>query len=195
MTNYNNGKVYMIKPKVEHEPHEVYIGSTTNEYLSQRFVWHRGDYKQFKAGKGKNISVYALFDKYGINNCEIILLENVNANSKDELRARERYYFDNIKNINNCRPFITKNERLESLRQYCHQYYDNYKDTILKRQQQYYINNKDNIELRVSRKVVCICGCCVRRDSIYKHQKSKIHKSIISLIYRNQPLPEQQELF
>ena len=30
MINYNNGKIYKIEPIVEHEEHEIYIGSTTD---------------------------------------------------------------------------------------------------------------------------------------------------------------------
>ena len=40
--DYSKGKIYKIEPIVEHEPTEIYIGSTTKEYLSQRMVTHKG---------------------------------------------------------------------------------------------------------------------------------------------------------
>jgi hypothetical protein len=84
MVNYLNGKIYKIEPNCEHEEHEIYIGSTTKKYLSQRMDKHRSDYKRWKIRKAKKIMSYDLFDKYGIENCCILLIESVNANSKDE---------------------------------------------------------------------------------------------------------------
>ena len=34
-------------------------------------------------------TVYDLFDKYGMENCDIYLIERINANSKEELHSRE----------------------------------------------------------------------------------------------------------
>ena len=39
MTNYNNGKIYMIEPICEYEVGDIYIGSTTKQYLSQHFTF------------------------------------------------------------------------------------------------------------------------------------------------------------
>ena len=40
MVNYNNGKTYMICPIADYEEGEVYIGSTTTHYLSDRLYNH-----------------------------------------------------------------------------------------------------------------------------------------------------------
>ena len=74
MVNYQNGKLYKIE---SHQGDKIYIGSTTKEYLSQRFVAHRDDYKQYKKGKtiGKMTS-FNLFDEYGLDNCFITLIES-----------------------------------------------------------------------------------------------------------------------
>ena len=53
---------------------------------------------------------YNLFDKYGIDKCDIILLELVEANSKDELHTREAHYIKTICCINKCIPMRTKPE-------------------------------------------------------------------------------------
>ncbi len=50
MINYGNSKKYKIEPRVEHEPHEQYIGSTTKLYLSQRLVHHREKTRRRKTG-------------------------------------------------------------------------------------------------------------------------------------------------
>ncbi len=94
MVNYANGKIYKIEPKCEHEPHEVYYGSTTEERLCDRFSGHVSKYRTYiKHVKENKTAVktmsFNLFEKYGIENCHIILLESINAKSKDELRAQE----------------------------------------------------------------------------------------------------------
>ena len=50
MVNYGNGKIYKIEPICDHDEGEVYIGSTTKDYLSQRMDTHRADYKSWLKG-------------------------------------------------------------------------------------------------------------------------------------------------
>ena len=100
MVNYGNGKVYKIQPICEHNEDEVYIGSTTKKYLSQRMDTHRSGYKRWLAGRAGNVKSYWLFDKYNIENCRIVLIESVCANDKDELDSREAYHIQNIKCVN-----------------------------------------------------------------------------------------------
>jgi ribosome-interacting GTPase 1 len=63
---------------------------------------------------------YDLFDKYGIDNCDIILLELVEANSKDELYTTEAHYIKTINCVNKYIPIRTK-EELKEIRKF----YDN----------------------------------------------------------------------
>jgi hypothetical protein len=105
MVDYGKGKIYKIVVNNTEDEYRPYIGSTTNEYLSKRFVEHRSKYKKYKNGTNKSVvTSFTLFDKYGVENCEIVLIENYPCATKDELRARERYWFDNIENCNKCRP-------------------------------------------------------------------------------------------
>lgn len=100
MVNYNNGKVYKIEPIGEHDEGDVYIGSTTKRLLSQRLSKHKSNYREFLNGKRRNVSLFKLFNKYGIQNCRSVLLETVYANNKDELFSREAYYIQNLKCVN-----------------------------------------------------------------------------------------------
>ena len=62
---------------------------------------HKYDYTEYKKGKkARAISSYLLFDKYGADNCRIVLLENVNASTNDELKARESFYINSNLCIN-----------------------------------------------------------------------------------------------
>ena len=83
MVNYQNGKIY----KIENLGGDMcYIGSTTKDYLSKRMVEHRSAYKQWlKQAGGRNVSVFGIFEKYGVDNCRIVLVELCPCNSKDEI--------------------------------------------------------------------------------------------------------------
>ena len=124
MVNYNNGKVYMICPIVKYEEGDVYVGSTTKHYLSDRLYNHRKMYESYKSGKGRGrYAVYDLFDKYGSYNCDIILIESVNANSKAELFTREAYHIKNSKCVNKMLPINTREDilnRKKIYREKCH---------------------------------------------------------------------------
>lgn len=100
MVSYNNGKIYKIEPISNGVEGDVYIGSTTKEYLSQRLASHKHDYKRWKNGKAGKTFSYEIFDKYGFENCHIVLLELVNVNSKDELLAREGFFMKSMPCVN-----------------------------------------------------------------------------------------------
>ena len=85
--NYENGKIYKIESALGDK---VYIGSTTKQYLSQRMDKHRSCYKNKDSQKGKCTS-FKLFDEYGVDNCNILLIEKFSCSSKDELVAREAF--------------------------------------------------------------------------------------------------------
>ena len=45
---YNNSKIYKIEPVCDYDEGDIYIGSTTQKYLSNRMQQHRKDYKRWK---------------------------------------------------------------------------------------------------------------------------------------------------
>ena len=131
--NYNNGKIYKIEA-INGEEGDIYIGSTTKQYLSQRMTKHRENYNRWKQGKHHKVSSYDLFEKYGISNCQIILLENCPCESKDQLHARESHHIKTLNCINKCIPGRTRRE-----------YYEDKKDQVLERNKQYRIVNKERV--------------------------------------------------
>jgi hypothetical protein len=102
MVKYCDGKIYMIAPITGGEIGDVYIGSTTRKLLSQRMMGHRADYKGWKNGVKRKTTSYDIFSKYGVENCQITLLEQVNATCKDELYARERHHIESLACVNRC---------------------------------------------------------------------------------------------
>jgi hypothetical protein len=107
--NFNEGKIYKIEPINPINIDDVYIGSTTKKLIEERFNGHIYDYERYKNGKYHYITSFKLFDKYGIENCKITLIENCPCSNVYELLRREAYYINLIKCINISMKYKYKN--------------------------------------------------------------------------------------
>jgi hypothetical protein len=205
MVNYGNGKIYKIQTIGGNA--EIYIGSTTKQYLSQRLQKHRSDYKRFKSGKIiKNISSFDIFEKYGVENCEIVLIESVQCDTKDELLQHERRHIEANECVNKVIPIRTKDEKIEIGKQY---YEDNkkvlkeknkayretnkevikeknkaYRETnkeVIKEKKKVYRNaNKDKIKAHKTEKCICECGSEFQHDYKARHLRSIKHQNFLT---------------
>jgi hypothetical protein len=144
--DYSQGKIYKIEPTCPHEEWEVYIGSTSIPRLCNRLTQHKAQYKLFNDDKitKKSSSCY-LFDKYGVENCQIFLIENVNAKTKDELRAREHFYITNTKCVNANIPLPLQGVKCDSMSEWRKIHYVAYKEKKLAHQKQYNMENASKI--------------------------------------------------
>ena len=175
MVNYNNGKIYKIEPICNHDEGDIYFGSTTKQYLSQRMDTHRGDYKRWKNGKHHKIQVYKIFDKYGISNCQIVLIETVNTESKDELLAREKHYIKSFKCVNKNIPGRTMKEYYQDNCDYLKEYRENHKEEINLKAKIY---REANLEKNYA-KNVCPCGGSYTNSHQSDHFKSIKHQNYL----------------
>ena len=146
--DYSQGKIYKIEPTVEHDEGDIYIGSTTKKYLSQRMTAHRKDYTRWKDGKKGFASSFNLFDKYGIENCNILLLENVNASNYDELVSRESFYVKTLTCVNINIPFKTEEEHKQVILKQAKEYNEKNKERISIRNKKYHEINKERISIK-----------------------------------------------
>lgn len=189
MTNiYSNSKIYKIEPICDHEENEIYIGSTTKKYLSQRMNNHRHNYKAWKNNTGFKTSSFILFDKYGVDNCKIYLLETVNVNSRDELRAIEGNYIKTLPCINRCvagrtqfesmREFILSNPNY--FQEYSKKYREVNSDKIKINKKEYYKTNRNLILIKQKTKKLCDCGCEYTISNKTNHCKTRKHQEIIN---------------
>ena len=188
--DYSKGKVYKIEPICDHEEGEIYIGSTTKQYLNQRMVKHIENYKQWKKGKRHLTTSYNLFDKYGLQNLQIVLLESVNAKNYNELGAREAYYIKSLKCVNKNIPLQTINERQQKNKEKIKLYYRDKKDIIKK----YYEDNKEEIKTKGklyksenkikiaaydSQTYICECGSQCYLKHKQRHFRTEKHKQFL----------------
>ena len=157
--DYNNGKIYRIESL---KGNKVYIGSTTKKYLSQRMDKHRSNYKAWKKGNDQGkLSSFILFDEYGVENCDIVLIETFSCISKDELRAKEAYH---IKATNECVNKVIPQRNAK-------EYYQDNKDHSNEKSRVYYANHSDKHQ--------CLCGGHYTSHHKKTHERSKRHISFI----------------
>ena len=127
INKYNTSKIYKI---VDINYTKTYYGSTTQK-LSQRMAVHRSFYK---SGKSKTSSKL-IFDEFGVDNCKIELIEEVNCSNKDQLLKIEGKYIKE----NDC---VNKRIAGQTHKEYVH----NNKESLLIKNREYiknyYHNNK-----------------------------------------------------
>jgi hypothetical protein len=99
MADYSKGKIYRIVGG-----DSIYIGSTTRN-LRFRWAEHIYAYK-----KGGSRSVFELFNKYGVDNCRIELLEEYPCKTRQELHTREGEVMKECKCVNSLIPGRTLKE-------------------------------------------------------------------------------------
>ena len=157
MSGYEKGQIYKV---VDVAYDLCYIGSTT-EKLVKRFGRHRRQYRSYRLGKRGKITVFDIFDKYGIENCKIYWIEDYPCSSKKELEAREGEHIKNTKCVNKRIEGTTLQEYRERTRvkrrEYMNQYYHQKKETICE-------------------KNTCECGTTLTKQHKARHKRSKQHQ-------------------
>ena len=84
-------------------------------------------YKRWLDGKGHKYTSFKLFEKYGVDNVKIKLIENVNVIKKNELLDRESFFIQTLACINKNIPNRTRKEweeaNKEAIKEYRKKYY------------------------------------------------------------------------
>jgi adenylate kinase family enzyme len=128
---YHNGKIYKI---TDIAYTECYIGSTVQP-LCNRMAEHRKHYQRYNNGKeNSHISSYILFDKYGVENCKIELIEEYACQNKAELEKREGHY---IKHEDCLNKVVAGRSRRE--------HYNECKEIIIRQRKKYYDDNREKV--------------------------------------------------
>ena len=184
--DYANGRIYKIEPICEHDENEVYYGSTC-QLLCKRMDKHRSAYKCWLNNNYGKAYVFELFEKYGVENCNIYLVELYPCETKEELLSREGYYIKNNMCVNK---YVAGNQLAVGIKEYHQIYRDQHKDKNIEYSKIYRENNKqklkdkrtiyvakniDKIKEHKQTKNVCNCGGKYTNSDRSKHFKTKIH--------------------
>ena len=186
--DWSNGKIYKIisnNPDIK----EVYYGSTVQKLLT-RMAGHRDSYTSWIKGKGGCCaSSFYLFEKYGVEQFHIELIENYPCESREQLHTRENIYIRGYDCVNKKSAITTR----EELQKYNKQYKIDNKDKIREREKQYKIDNKerlkqyridnkDRINIQHKEKITCECGCEILKCILKRHKNTEKHKKKMELL-------------
>lgn len=137
-TEFKKIRIYKIVPK--NGAPEMYIGSTETP-LSHRFSRHLYSYLYYK----NKCSCAEIFDKYGVDNCEIKLIAEHNVANNEEKYKWERLYYELHKEvcINKNRPYVSEEEKKKQVRELQKSWYNKNKDYKKCKSLLRYYKNKD----------------------------------------------------
>ena len=174
-SKYQNGKIYKL---IDVGYNDIYIGSTVQN-LYGRMGGHRSDYRKWKSGVRRSMcSSFILFEKHGVDNCKIELVELFPCSCVEELRAREGYHQQQHDCVNKKSAGRTRKQyRLDNIarkREYDKSYCQANKEKRQNHDKEYRALHKDRINaLRGERLPCAICGLLVRRDKMREHTMKK----------------------
>jgi hypothetical protein len=150
------GFIYKIYCK--NEPDDIcYIGSTIQN-INNRFSNHKSDFKKNR----RFCQSKKIFEKYGIENCIIELIEKIECENKNILKNFEKKYIELFeKSVNKNIPNPTPNDRKEQKKKYRE-------------------NNKEKIKLHNSKKYYCeLCKKSILNHNKKRHENTLIHKKYL----------------
>ena len=144
-----------------------YGGSTTN--WKKRDTYHRIRCSDLNDPKS-NYKVYQYIREHGdYDNWEMVLVETVEVESKQELRKIEAYWIKFTgATLNQIIPGRTPKEYLEQN-----------KEKILERKKKHYEQNKAEINAKKREKYTCECGLTLAKGNKWKHEKSQKHQDYL----------------
>lgn len=172
--DYKNGKIYRLV-----YGDKQYVGSTTQPLYKRRhehkLAWQRGDTRTTSS---------ILFEEAHKDNgeVEIVLIEEFPCTNRDQLRQRERHWFENIEGgcINKRIPITTSQEHKEKNRKRNTKYREANRQNIRQRHKKWEQENKTKIKTKRSEKITCECGVEITRGCMSKHKKRKIHQDFLN---------------
>jgi hypothetical protein len=125
---------------------------------------------------------------------EIVLIEEVKANNKEQLHRRERYWIEQLECVNKFVPTRNKQEyyqdnreeirekqaqynqeNRERINQQKAQYYQENRERIIQRKAQFYQDNRE----KINEKHVCKCGGRYTTKNKTIHEKSIKHRAYL----------------
>jgi hypothetical protein len=170
MKDYSRSKIYKIVCNVSGL---VYVGSTCEPTLARRLAKHVGNYKVWL--KNNNYSYTTSYKILEGNDYDIVLIEEVQCETKDQLHARERYHIENLVCVNRYKPTRTSNE-----------YKKEYAEEIKVKNKIYSEKHKEEIKINSKlyyekNQIICICECGknYKKAQKYHHNKTKYHQNFL----------------
>lgn len=152
-----------------------YIGSTKNR-LCSRMAAHRNQYKQWKAGHYlRRCTAYDVFDKCGVENCGIYVLEEIPFTTTLALHQLERKWILELECVNKNIPARTPEERVELLAQRSRSFLQRNPGYMKK-----WLEAHPGYSSKWGKQLTtCECGTTIKRHSMRTHLLSAKHDHLM----------------
>ena len=164
----------------------------SNNYVRE-WTKHRSDYKKYLNGSVTFISIFNLFDEFGVENCKIEWVEDYPCSSKKELHKKEGEHQKNCDCVNKLIAGRSKkehyNDNREEIRTKQTEQYINNKEYYRKKANKYNNQNKDKIKVKNNKKYIQNKAFRLKKQKDYYNNtlmKSRKRKSnIVPNIVKN----------
>ncbi len=163
---------------------DCYVGSTVN---FKRRKWCHSAACSNQNSRDHNIPVYVFIREHGgWSNWNMGVIESYPCQTELELRARERYFIDQINpSLNVTKPCRTdaewRAENREYLRAEKKRYAEEHKSHIDKKNHEYYAQHREAILLAQRKQTECECGVIYTGFHGARHERSKHHLQFMAL--------------
>jgi hypothetical protein len=162
------GNIYKI---VADDTTNIYIGSTVQRLLCERFKCHKSN----RNNTGSKIL-------FTYPNTRIELIERYECESINKLREREQYHIEINKEIclNYKRAHRTKEQISIIANERAKKHYADNKEQKKKRVKEYRLENLEKIQKYKQEAVICDCGASVSRAGFAKHKRTNKHIELLN---------------
>jgi len=166
MKDYSKAKIYKIVCNISGL---VYVGSTCEPTLARRLAKHVGCYKSWKKETYHFVTSFKVIEG---GNYDIVLLEEVKCETKDQLYARERYYIESLDCVNKIIPTRTQKESTKLYREEHQEYFKKYS-------KKYREEHNDELKAKKNLGCSCICGKTYTNCHKSRHERTPYHQNYL----------------
>ena len=191
MPDYANTVIYKICCK-NTDITDIYVGHTTN--IKDRTMAHKyncnnpdNEYYHYK--------VYEFIrNNGGFDNWEIIVIEEYPCNSHTDAIKRECELCKELKATLNIKlPQRSKNQYYSDNIDKFIKYRNDNKDILNDKAKTYYNENKEQITERRKIKIICECGCEIKKRNLSDHLKTTKHMQFLNEKHKEKPKNYSEE--
>jgi len=137
---------------------ETYVGHTTD------FRRRKSNHKQMCKRDNQKVYIF-IRDNGGWENWDMIEIEKYPCADGNEARARERYWYETLEaSLNTINPNRNKKE-----------YREKTKKIRAEKDKEWYSKNREEISIKMKKRMICQCGLDIAFNSYQKHKKSPKH--------------------
>lgn len=185
MVLYQNNCIYKLVHKEDYDNENIYVGSTCN--FRTRKCGHKSACNNITNKNHQNKVYQFIRNNGGWEMWDMVEIEKYPCCDKKEAFKKEREIIDQLKPaLNTLNPYAPIEEQRETTNKRNKNDRKTNPDKWAERDYINYHRYKDiKLEKRKCEKIVCECGCIVRKVGIYAHRETQKHCDLVKKQYEN----------